>query len=222
MKKIVLAISGLVISLAGFSQFSVGLQGTGSLANAQIKNAEDFDYKKKMRAMPGAGVVVQYAFNENFALRSGVNYQQNGVKLTATAAQEAIEMKIELSNTLHYVQVPVNALFTVPVGSFKFYAGGGGYVNYGISGKTKSTVTYTLSPDEKETIKDKTNAFKKEEDGGTNLKRTDFGASALAGIQLPGGLFANVGYQLGLSNMSNGEEGKYKNRSLQLSIGYFF
>jgi hypothetical protein len=222
MKKIVLAISGLVISLAGFSQFSVGLQGTGSLANAQIKNAEDFDYKKKMRAMPGAGVVVQYAFNENFALRSGVNYQQNGVKLTATAAQEAIEMKIELANTLHYVQVPVNALFTVPVGGFKFYAGAGGYVNYGISGKTKSTVTYTLSPDEKETIKDKTNAFKKDEDGGANLKRTDFGASALAGIQLPGGLFANVGYQLGLSNMSSGEEGKYKNRSLQLSIGYFF
>ena len=222
MKKIVLAISGMVISLAGFSQFSVGLQGTGSLANAQIKNAEDFDYKKKMRAMPGAGVVVQYAFNENFALRSGLNYQQNGIKLTATASQEAIEMNIKLENTLHYVQIPVNALFTLPVGSFKFYAGAGGYVNYGISGNTKSTVTYTLSPDEKETIREKAKAFKKEEDGGANLKRTDFGASALAGIQLPGGLFANVGYQLGLSNMSNGDEGKYRNRSLQLSIGYFF
>ena len=222
MKKIVLAISGLVISLAGFSQFSVGLQGTGSLANAQIKNASDFDYKKKMRAMPGAGVVVQYAFNENFALRSGVNYQQNGVKLTATAVQESIEMKVELENTLHYVQVPVNALFVFPVGSLKLYAGAGGYLNYGISGNAKSTLSYTDYDGEKQTIKEKAKAFKKEDDGGANLKRTDFGASALAGIQLPGGLFANVGYQLGLSNMSGGEEGKYKNRSLQLSIGYFF
>ena len=221
MKQIVLAISGLVISLAGYSQLSFGLQGTGGLSNARISNVNDFDFKKKMRAMPGAGVVVQYDLTKNFALRSGINYQQNGVTLKATTTQE-FEMKVELENTLHYVQVPVNALFILPVGGLKLYGGAGGYVGYGISGASRSTITYTDLDGKKEVTKEKFKAFKKEEDGGANLKKTDFGASVLAGIQLPGGLFANAGYQLGLSNISDGEAGKYRNRNLQLSIGYFF
>jgi hypothetical protein len=222
MKQILLAISGLVISLAGYSQLSFGLQGTGGLANAQISNVNDFNYKKKMRAMPGAGFVVQYDINKKIALRSGVNYQQNGVTLKATSTQESIEMKMELENTLHYVQVPVNALFILPVGGLKLYGGAGGYINYGISGTSSSTISYTDPDGQKEVTKEKFKAFKKEEDGGANLKKSDFGASALAGIQLPGGLFANVGYQLSLSNISEGEGGKYKNRNLQLTIGYFF
>jgi hypothetical protein len=46
--------------------------------------------------------------------------------------------------------------------------------------------------------------------------------SLLAGVRLPGGVFANVGYQYGLSNISGDEDNVYKNRGLQLSIGYFF
>jgi hypothetical protein len=221
MKKIFLLGTGIVVSMIGFAQLSVGLQGIGNLADAKIKNPEDFNYTKKMRTLPGAGVVVQYDVNENLAIRSGLNYLQNGITLKATVDQDA-DMKVELENTLSYVQLPVNVLYVLPVAGFKLYGGVGGYINYGVSGKSKSVLTYTSETGDKITEKETYKAFKKEEEGGANLKKTDFGASALAGIQLPGGMFANVGYQLGLSNISRGEEGKYKNRGLQLSVGYFF
>jgi len=47
------------------------------------------------------------------------------------------------------------------------------------------------------------------------------GAGALAGIRLNNGVFANIGYQLSLTDISEGD-GRYKNRGLQLSVGYFF
>jgi|ADGO01.1.fsa_nt_gi hypothetical protein len=82
--------------------------------------------------------------------------------------------------------------------------------NYGISGKSKYTVTYTVPGGDDIVESEKVDAFKKEQDGGAGLKKTDYGISALAGIQF-GKLFANVGYQLSLANIAEAEVGEYKN-----------
>lgn len=220
MKKIVGLVSGIILSVASFAQVSVGIQGTGNLASAKIKFENDFDYTKSMKAMPGAGVVLQFGLGKNIAVRSGLNYVQNGVVLKATVDGET-SMKVKLENNLHYVQVPVNLLFEVPVSMVTFYVGGGAFFNYGISGKTKSTLTYTMPDGEEFSETEKVDAFKKEEDGGAGLKKTDFGVGALAGLKF-GKLFANVGYQMSLSNSADAEGGQYKNRGLQLTIGTFF
>jgi hypothetical protein len=52
------------------------------------------------------------------------------------------------------------------------------------------------------------------------LKKFDYGASALAGVRFNNGLFANLGYQLSLADISEGE-GKYKNQGFQVSVGFF-
>lgn len=220
MKKIIGVVTGIILSAGSMAQVEVGIHGTGNLASAKIKFDNDFDYTKTMKAMPGAGVVLQFGINKNLAIRSGVNYVQNGVVLKATVDGET-NMKVKLENNLHYVQVPVNLLFKIPVSSVTFFAGGGAFFNYGIGGKTKSTLSYTMPDGEQFTETEKTEAFKKEEDGGAGLKRTDFGVGALAGLQF-GKLFANVGYQLSLANSTDAEGGEYKNRGLQLTIGCFF
>jgi hypothetical protein len=220
MKKIVGLVSGIILSAGSFAQIAIGIQGTGNLASAKIKMENDFDYTKSMKAMPGAGIVAQFNISENFAIRSGVNYVQNGVVLKATVDGET-SMKVKLENNLHYVQVPVNFLFKAPVSMVTLYAGGGAFFNYGISGKTKSTLTYNMPDGEVFSETEKVDAFKKEEDGGAGLKRTDFGVAALAGLQF-GKFFANVGYQFSLSNSVEAEGGEYKNRGLQLTIGTFF
>jgi hypothetical protein len=222
MKKMFLLVGVVVISLTGFSQLSLGLHGTGNLSDAKIKTAQDIDFKKKMKTMPGAGVVVQYAFGKHLALRTGANYVQNGVELKATV-DETVNMKVQLKRNLHYVQLPVNLLYTIPLGRMQFFAGGGGYFNYGISGKTKSKLSYTM-PDGHEFVEEEEHdAFKKETDGGAGLKKSDYGLGVLAGIRLSGGLFVNAGYQLSLANIDDTDDGsQYKNRGLQLTIGYFF
>src|SRR5690349_15557031 len=131
MKKILLLVAGITLSVASFSQLSFGIHGTGNLADASIKNENDFDYTKKMRAMPGAGIDIQYAFSKHVALRTGANYIQNGITLKTTV-DETVNMQLKIQNNLHYVQVPVNLLYTIPVLRMQLYAGGGGYFNYGI------------------------------------------------------------------------------------------
>ena len=221
MKKFILSATAIIFSAASFAQFSFGLQGTGNLGSASIKTTDGPDFRKTMKALPGAGVVVQYAINEHLAVRSGVNYLQNGVTLKTTI-DETVAMKVVVENKLNYIQVPVNVLYTVPFSRVQFFAGAGGYISYGISGKSKSTLRYTM-PDGHEAVEiDETKAFKKEQDGGAGLKKTDYGVGALAGIRLSSGLFANVGYQFSLANISGSDDVKYKNRGLQLTVGYFF
>jgi hypothetical protein len=222
MKKMILSATGIILSLASFAQFSFGLQGTGNLGNAKIKNENDFDYRKKMRAMPGAGIVVQYELGKHLAVRSGVNYQQNGVTLKTTV-DESVNMKLEIQNSLRYVQLPVNLLYTIRLSRLQLYAGAGGYINYGVDGKLKATLSFTMPDGSESKVTEKAKAFKKEEDGGAGFKKTDFGVGALAGIKLGKGLFANVGYQLSLSNINGtDDDAVYKNRGIQLTIGYFF
>jgi hypothetical protein len=220
MKKIIAVLTGIVLTAGSFAQVSIGIHGTGNLASAKIKLGNDFDYNKTMKALPGGGIDIQFGISKNLAIRSGVNYVQNGVVLKADVSGET-SMKVKLENNLHYVQVPVNVLVQWPVSMVKFYVGGGAFFNYGISGKTKSTLTYTMPDGNDFSETEKVDAFKKEEDGGAGLKRTDFGVGALAGLQF-GKFFANVGYQMSLSNSAEAEGGEYKNRGLQLTIGKFF
>ena len=221
MKKILLLLSVTIVSASAFSQLSIGLQGTGSITDAKIKTAADLNYKKKMKAMPGGGIVLQYGVSKHFAIRSGVNYAQQGVNITTTL-DDASKMQVKLESKLHYVQVPLNFLYTVPVSRVQFYAGGGGYINYGVDGNITATLTHTMPDGHQTSTVEKSDAFKKEEDGGSGFKKTDWGVAALAGVRF-GKVFVNAGYQLSLSDIDGGQENQqYKNRSLQVTIGYFF
>ena len=57
-------------------------------------------------------------------------------------------------------------------------------------------------------------------DEGT--KSVDFGIGAGAAYELPMGLFFDVRYNLGLSNISEDEDGDLKNTGFQVGLGYRF
>lgn len=225
MKKVITVLVGIVLSAAAFSQVSVGVQGIGNLSNADIKTEDLLNPSKKASLLPGAGLVAQFGLGEKLAVRTGVNYLQHGFKLKSALNEDVgndiSAIKFDVKTNLNYLQVPVNILYRIPARYFEWYAGGGAYISYGVSGKIKITTVTEFENGDKEVEKEEQKAFPKETDGGAGLKRTDFGVGALAGIRFSNGLFANVGYQLGLSNNAGDDAGKYKNRGLQLSIGYF-
>ena len=223
MKKMILMAGGLLLAVAGFSQVSLGVQATGNLATAKLDFPDGPDFSKKAVFGPGGGLVAQFAVNENFALRSGLTFLQNGVKMTSAMFQDGIgEIELEAKTKLNYLQIPVYALLTRELSLAQFYVGAGPYANYGVSGKSKLSYTYTDENGNKATDSEETDAFKKEEDGGTGFKRFDWGAGAIAGVRLPNGMFAQIGYQYSIGNISSDDESKYHNQGLQLSVGYFF
>ena len=225
MKKTILVFAGFILSAAAFSQVSLGVQGIGNLSNASIKTEDMLNPSKKASALPGAGLVAQFDLGKNVAIRTGVNYLQHGFKLKGSFdedfGEDVSSVIFNTKTNLNYVQVPVNILYKVPSRLFDFYIGGGPYVSYGVSGKIKITSTINYENGDKEIETEEQKAFTKEGGDEAGLKRSDIGVGAIAGFKFTNGLFANVGYQLNLSNSSGDSEGKYKNRGLQLTIGYF-
>ena len=132
-----------------------------------------------------------------------------------------MDFQVKAENTLHYLQLPVNVLYNIPVGKVTIFAGAGGFINYGIDGTTKQTTRQFMQDGSVDVTVEDLKAFKKENQGGAGLKKFDYGASALAGVKFNNGLFANLGYQLSLADISEGE-GKYKNQGFQVSVGFLF
>lgn len=218
MKKIFLIAAGIVLSFAGFAQLKLGVQVSGSLASATVESKYDIDFNKSLVDVPGAAAVVQYDLSRHVSLRSGIAYQQQGVKFKYADDEFS---SITTWTKLNYLQVPLHVIYNVNVGATRLYAGIGGYAGYGISGEVKNTLWFHTE-DGGYDFTEKLKAFKKIEDGGGNLERMDYGLSTLAGVQLRNGLFIQAGYQHGLTNISKDKEDTYKNKGLQFSVGYFF
>lgn len=213
MKKLISFSLAAVISTASYAQLSVGVQGIGNLSSAKFELADVVNPTRSMRAMPGGGVVLQAGLG-SVAIRTGVNFLQSGVKLKGTVPGGD---NFEAATRINYVQLPVNLLYVAKAGGLQLYFGGGGYFNYAVSGQSVISGQVNGQP-----MKVTDDLFKSDDPDDVAFKRTDYGLSVLAGVRLPGGLFANVGYQYGLNNIGGDEDNVYKNRGLQLSIGYFF
>ena len=104
--------------------------------------------------------------------------------------------KIE-SATAQYIDVPVQlSLRFGDIDTFQFQVNAGPYIGIGIGGKIKS-----------ESSNEEVDFFK-------YYKSFDYGAAIGLGGLISGHFFIGVGYQLGM--------GKYRNRNINVSIGYNF
>ncbi len=223
MKRVATLIMGVITTTTTFSQLAIGIQGTGNLSDASIETVEFLNPTKKSRVLPGAGIVADITLSPALSIRTGVNYLQNGITLKASMTGVPGEIN-EIATTgklnMNYLQVPLNVLFTTK-GRLQFFAGGGPYFSYALSGKSKTETTYKFADGSSQTEKEESDVFEKDDDGETYWKRTDYGVGAIAGVKLPRGWYANLGYQFSFSNLSKADDEKYKNRGLQLTVGYY-
>jgi hypothetical protein len=205
MKKLILATAVLLATganvLARTPQFGVKLGG--NLSTAITK--PDVEW---LKFNPGfqVGLTLDYELSPNVYLLSGLEVVQKGFKielegLTATSSPV-------------YLQIPV--LF-----GYKFDVGGkarlvpqaGPYLAYGLGGKI--------------TMKDSSGVNESEEydyfGDDNNARKFDIGLTVGAGLEL-GRIGVNLGYSLGLLNISDAEsDGNWsKNSNLFLSVGYKF
>jgi hypothetical protein len=224
MKRVVVLLIGFVTTVNSFAQLSLGVQGTGNLSDAHVEIAELASYTKKAKILPGAGLVADLALSPSLTVRSGINFLQQGATFKATlegTAGEIEEMKIKTTHNLRYLQVPFNVLYTTQGRGIQLFAGGGPYASFAVSGISKLETTYKFSDGTVTTEKEETDPFEKDEDGNASFKRFDYGIGVLAGVKFSNSLFASVGYQYSLANINDGDANKYKNRGLQLSVGYY-
>lgn len=167
------------------------------------------------------GAVMDWNAAKNLYVQPGLYFTTRGAK----SSEEGMEMKINMN----YLQIPISVSYRFPVSQqVKIDVNAGPYIALGLGGKAKFSGDYDYD--------DYSYDYDYDYDdddyygGGDEMKM--FGSEGLckrfdAGLRFGAGVHIkqfSVGlcYDLGLMNIARESEGKLKNGSFQISLGYNF
>lgn len=187
---------------------NVGITAGATLSNGRI-SASGISITSDNKIGLTAGAFADVPIAELFSFQPALNFVQKGGK------SEVSDIDYESKLTLNYVEVPFNFLFKPKMQNVQFFAGAGPSIAVALSGKEKEkdnggTQTYKYkfgnNPDEHD------------------MKRTDFGANFITGIETKTGIIVAINYNMSLSNVAPGDsdDGTLKNRYWGFKIGYIF
>lgn len=202
MKKIILAsfFSVAAVSLVN-AQTSFGIHVDGVSSNMEYK-ASGYNFKPDSKIGWKVGAVANVPLASTFSFMPQLNVVSKGAKMTTNGTTSTVN--------LTYVELPLNFVYT----SGGFFGGVGPNIAYGVGGKQKQDG----EPDVTVKFDGKANGS----DANAHLKALDFGGQAIAGYKLQSGLFFNVHYNLGFSNISPDDAMTVKNSYFGFGVGYFF
>ena len=194
MKKVLLAgILSIFFVSVSFAQVKFGVT-----AGLNVSNLVDKDLDAKFKAGFQAGVVADMGISPSFSIIPELLFSQRGGKYE-------IE-NLSTTETLNYLQLPVNAAYKIDAGyGSKVLIFAGPYLGYAVSGK----------------IKDNNSKNIEFGSGVTETKPLDLGINAGIGYQFEK-VFFKLQYNQGLSNLSNVSDKSTKNQNIAVSMGYFF
>ena len=187
-----------------FAETNVGIKAGMNFSNVNEKFDGTKNDENKMLLGYHAGLYADFdLIGESIQLETGLTLENKGSKYE----EKFLGKKIDVKTSLTYLTIPVNARLNLDVAGLKVYGLAGPTIGVAISGKYKSD-------DESEDI-----------DFGSKdseMKRLNIGLLVGAGITLENNFGFRVGYDVGLSNLSNADKYKYKTGTLSLSLTYDF
>jgi hypothetical protein len=158
---------------------------------------EHNDMDPQRIALPQFGCLVNIDLNEKFALQPSIIYSKKGEKMKS---YEGTPGKYYFS----YLEMPVNAVFAIPIGQTKLQLFAGPYLSYCLKATEESMMVYTFDIGNSE---------------NDVFKTFDFGYNAGIGYRF-GKIQTQASYAKSLTTISN--FGEFKNSVFTLSFAYFF
>lgn len=193
----------LILALASTAQAQIALGIRGGYNSSKISVSVDgTSIDEGFGSLSGfhAGADLTIGFSPMFGIQAGGVYSQKGAKAEDFDAKVAVD----------YIDVPVLFVVSVPTeGNITPRLFAGGVASFKMSCKLKAAGESLDCTDD---------------DIGT-LKSSYFSALFGAGIKFgvgPGGLVLDLGYQLGLTNLVEGDIETVKANVIQASLGYQF
>ena len=206
-KKLITTLLLLLVCLSGYSQISWNAKAGVNISNTI--NSGDVDFK------PGYqfGVGMDYYFNDHWGIQPSLMLISKGYKIKGDYPpfiNKSEQLKsYDITDNKVYVELPLLLTYRFNVSEkFKLIFSGGGYIAYGIAGKSKNTNTLL----DGSTKKDKVDSF------SSGVEKFDTGLAAGAALEY------NDKYSIGLSSDFGLRtiDGRDKNRTYGLSFGYRF
>ena len=237
MKKIfiiaAMAVAGM--TTANAQEFKVGAKAGFLMSNVSVDSSSDIEAgelatsKLNTAFRPGFhfGAFIEYGFNEKIWVEAGVDYAFQGANLksiegTVINVSDGSLITSEKANIkngwLKTQQFNIPLWVKYDISGFRPKVG----VNLGFLSKAKTNLEIEGALPEENIIINKSL---------TPDKKFDFGLGFGAEYNLPMGLFFDATFNLGLTKLSNKEKnddgtysegGKFKNRVIQIGVGYKF
>ena len=191
------------------AQTTFGVHAAALMASQSVKYGNtDFDTKGHFGWKIGG--VANMPVASNIAFMPQLNVLNKGSEFEFTESG----VKVEGTTSLTYVELPLNFVYT----SGGFFGGIGPSIAFGIGGKD----TYKAAGFDEQEADVKFDGKKDATDDKSHYKGLDFGAQVIAGYKLPSGLFLNVHYNLGFSNISPEDDAEIKNSYFGVGVGFMF
>ena len=206
-KKLITTLLLLLVCLSGYSQISWNAKAGVNISNTI--NSGNVDFK------PGYqfGFGMDYYFNDHWGIQPSLMLISKGYKIKGDYPpfiNKSEQLKsYDITDNKVYVELPLLLTYRFNVSEkFKLIFSGGGYIGYGIAGKSKNTNTLL----DGSTKKDKVDSF------SAGVEKFDTGLAAGAALEY------NDKYSIGLSSDFGLRtiDGRDKNRTYGLTFGYRF
>lgn len=161
------------------------------------------------------GATVRFPFNRVFALESGLLFSSRGSREDIFPGGAAYNYR----RTFFYLDIPVTANVSFPVGSVRIYGEAGPYLGVALAGSIKEVEDFNgMKTTENYDI------LFESGDGEENMKRMDAGLLVGAGLEFRA-IRVGFSYGYGLANVTANTGGDFdslKHRFLSVSLGYWF
>jgi hypothetical protein len=225
MKKFFLLVV-LAVMTASFAQAQIkfGARAGFNLTSASYKiDVSGFD-APDTKFKPGfqIGVVGELALTDAIFLQPGILFATQGYKVEDSGEDKQYNEKWDDKETfsLNYLQIPINVQYKLDLGGMNLLLQAGPYLGYAIGGKYKyewndEDAYGKDSGSKEEDLKFGSDAAKGE------IKPFDFGIGLGVGLQFSN-LQVGLGYNLGLTNLSNADKVTVKNNGLAVTLTFLF
>jgi hypothetical protein len=195
-----------------------------NFANVSINDNGDIDDAKALTSFQ-AGIAGDLKLAPFLYIQPGIIFTGKGTK-TQSGTEGSANWYRATSNP-YYVEVPVNFVLKTPTGPVKFFGGAGPYIAMGVSGKNKVRgsilgANFSSEEDIKWSDDDPSTLNEEEGSGFGIMRRFDYGANILAGIQFTKAVIT-ANYGLGLAKLQSGSnsgaDNNNKHRVFSLTLG---
>jgi len=210
-----------LVSMQTFAQVRFGIKAGFNLANMTDKDRNGtYSNDYKMKEGFHLGVTAEYSISNNFSLEPGLLYSSKG--FTKPEYKAGIDGHTvdepEIKITSNYLEVPINAIYKINLGSVKILLNAGPYLAYALSGKLKANkIWFGINEDQTE------RKLKIGNQATDDFKALDYGLNAGAGIEFKK-ISLGLQYGLGLANIAPSSDIGYtlNNKVISLSLSYKF
>lgn len=232
--KYILVIGCLLYHFASFAQdsttnkrssleSSVALRAGVNFANVSIADNGNIDDAKMLTTFQ-VGLLADFPIVSFFSIQSGLFFTGKGSKTQSGDPQDANYYRA--TTNPYYVELPLNAVFKIPMDGTKFFIGAGPYVAMGVAGKRKMEGRFLgVSYNSKEKIafsNDDPTTNEEEGAGFGIIRRFDYGFNGTVGFEGKSAIIS-ANYGLGLAKLqsgtTNGADNNNKHRVFSITVG---